>query len=759
MWKKAILWLKRRRREREPATKSVAHEPREGGIQGAVEPSGCEAQNLTSISSDVPIRLPSQDAYGVNKFALALAQSILTANASEGLVFAINGPWGSGKSSACNLILHHLSQEIADERVLPVTFNPWWFTGREALTLAFFQELSASLGKSLPTQVREALGVLGARLSSAGSFLGGIASVFGLPSQVVESTATAIGNLTSTEQTVEEIHSKISEALRQQRKRFLVIIDDIDRLGTDEALEVFRVVKSVGRLPSVIYLLVFDRALAERMVSERFPSEGPSYLEKFIQGGFDLPLPDTDDLRDVVLRVVGDVMGAPPPEKVTRFWNLFYDVCAPLIRLPRDAVRLSNAIRVSWPAIHEDVDRADFLSLEAIRLFLPDLHRAIRANPSMLCGVASRQGAGREELLRDYQETFLSGLSSREEHIAKRALMRLFPRTEYVWSNVMHTSIDGWQRDRRVCVEAHFPTYFAFSVGQGSLPENDIQRVIAIANEPEAVAASFRTLVAQARKHGGTRAALMLDELAVRAGDIPEASVGQFLTGILSVVDEIDVEADESRGFGVGSNPLRVHWLLNNLVRDRFEQPRRGELIEAACQTATLHWLLDIARRCRRDYDAPENDPPEQREPLVPMNVAERLRDLSLQRLRTAAADGSLAGQRGIIRLLFEWQELAGDEEVRNWTDAALENDQFVISVADRAVRTSWTQGLGFSGLGDLVARRNEYVDLDPLAALLDITRFRERVQQLAADTELNPEDRARIARFMAVPEGGPGRR
>lgn len=123
------------------------------------------------------------------------------------VVFAVHGPWGSGKSSACNLILYHLNDDIASGRLVPVTFNPWWFTGREALTLAFFQELGASIGRSLSDQAREAL-ALGVRLSSAGSLLGSPASVFGLPGAVVENAATTIGGLTKIDQTVEEVHKK-----------------------------------------------------------------------------------------------------------------------------------------------------------------------------------------------------------------------------------------------------------------------------------------------------------------------------------------------------------------------------------------------------------------------------------------------------------------------------------------------------------------------------------------------------------------------
>jgi ABC-type lipoprotein export system ATPase subunit len=47
----------------------------------------------------------------------AIARAIEKMPAPEGVVLAINGPWGSGKSSAINLIRHHLAPAIDNERV------------------------------------------------------------------------------------------------------------------------------------------------------------------------------------------------------------------------------------------------------------------------------------------------------------------------------------------------------------------------------------------------------------------------------------------------------------------------------------------------------------------------------------------------------------------------------------------------------------------------------------------------------------------
>ena len=60
--------------------------------------------------NDQPIETPAEDRFGVDPFAHALAASILKMQSPRGSVIGLNGPWGSGKSSAVNLCRHHLDR-------------------------------------------------------------------------------------------------------------------------------------------------------------------------------------------------------------------------------------------------------------------------------------------------------------------------------------------------------------------------------------------------------------------------------------------------------------------------------------------------------------------------------------------------------------------------------------------------------------------------------------------------------------------------
>ena len=121
--------------------------------------------------NDKPISEPSEDRFGVDPFAKALAVSIGKMASPEGTVIALNGPRGSGKSSAVNLILHHL-KDVDPNGIVVINFACWWFRGEEQLALAFFRELYAGLGASLGERFKRLLPKIGARLLRAGAIVG-----------------------------------------------------------------------------------------------------------------------------------------------------------------------------------------------------------------------------------------------------------------------------------------------------------------------------------------------------------------------------------------------------------------------------------------------------------------------------------------------------------------------------------------------------------------------------------------------------------
>ena len=104
-------------------------------------------------------------------------------------------------------------------------------SGEEQLALAFFRELYAELGASLGDRFKNLLPKIGARLLRAGAMVGPAIGFAGAPGAGAIAAGTMDSPPPQKDDTVEKLHAELSKALADQKKRFLIVIDDIDRLG------------------------------------------------------------------------------------------------------------------------------------------------------------------------------------------------------------------------------------------------------------------------------------------------------------------------------------------------------------------------------------------------------------------------------------------------------------------------------------------------------------------------------------------------
>ena len=408
---------------------------------------------------DKPINSPDEDKFGFKPLAEAIADSISKMTRPEGTVIAINGPWGSGKSSFINLVRHHLNNSPKKDDLKIVDFKCWWFRGKEALTIAFFRELYSAMKPSLTWRAKRALSKLGQLLS-----LGDV----GVAGKIISN----IGKFFAQDETVEKLRKEIYKELQKSSERYLIVIDDIDRLSPDEAILIFQLVKSVGGLPNVMYLLAYDRKLAEKIVAERYPSEGPHYLEKIVQASFELPEPSQLALHGEYFTRIDNILDGERPWDVVYFDSLSHEIIMPEIKIPRDLVRIVNPLKFTWSAVKGAVNIADFLCIETLRIKRPELYYALRSNKDYLTKITpstsftvSTDGKTEHPLAKTCEDIFLKPEPEAEQERLRRGLMVFFPALARIWEFGKHedNASDIWEGQRRICSPKHFDTYFRFA--------------------------------------------------------------------------------------------------------------------------------------------------------------------------------------------------------------------------------------------------------------------------------------------------------
>lgn len=128
-------------------------------------PSFVESQH---VHGDAPVGRDG-DRLRRRSFADLIARQIRASRPANGLVVAIDGAWGTGKTSILRMVGEALAENDTDGRTIVIEFNPWLFSGSEQLTALFFMTLAEQLPNQLgPTR----LSTLAQRLGRYGRALG-----------------------------------------------------------------------------------------------------------------------------------------------------------------------------------------------------------------------------------------------------------------------------------------------------------------------------------------------------------------------------------------------------------------------------------------------------------------------------------------------------------------------------------------------------------------------------------------------------------
>jgi len=386
--------------------------------------------NQKQLSGDGPLKDPRDDRLGYASFARHIARSVSEMIPIDGLVVAIYGPWGSGKTTVLNFIEHYVKTAGEPKSPEVIYFNPWWFSGSENLVRDFFGQLINSLSPQdrALKEIRKILASVCETLEKTPISSKGL---FGAIAKWIRPA----------EPNVVLLREKLEKLLRTQERRFVIFIDDIDRLTADEIRDIFKTVKAVANLPNIIYVLAFDKDVVANALSEIQKGAGEKYLEKIVQVPFELPLPEKSSMRSLLFERLGSVLGEVDESVFDQqYWaNIYLDGIDPLIETPRHVNRLCNAIAVTFPAVRGEVNPVDFIAIEALRVFVPEIYYAIRRSPDEFAGISDRSLHVSKTSAQKFHTSYLEVMDEPARERMKMLLQRLFPKLDAVWGNVFYS--------------------------------------------------------------------------------------------------------------------------------------------------------------------------------------------------------------------------------------------------------------------------------------------------------------------------------
>jgi hypothetical protein len=463
-------------------------------------------------------------------FADALAAQIASAGQS-GVVMALTGPWGSGKTSLLNLIDERLG-ELPDTIV--VRFNPWYFSGTEQLLQHFFSEMGGQLEEK-SVKLKE----VGAWLKRYGALLTPLrfVPVAGAWAEAAGKAAEAVGaSIMRDEESLQKQHGELSRRLAESRQRVVVMVDDIDRLEDDEIKQVMRLVRLVGDFDNVVYLLAFDAGHVAAVLGDASgPDEGRRYLEKIVQLSYEVPAiaPGelVDLLRDGMSRTLAAASRTGDPERLERLLALL----DPLIHTVRGVRRYLNVLPFAFRVVGDEIDAVDLLGLEAARLFLPATHDALPAAAATLTTVVA------DDPERDEQVDRFVATGGVHAPIVKQWMDLLFPAVALSAADEDPEASpeEAWSEARRVAHPNFLRAYLEKALPETVVARNVTDQVVEellSGNDASSLVAALRAR--QVRDMLGRLAPQLLERLATEETISREQvlALGRFLNATEAVL-------------------------------------------------------------------------------------------------------------------------------------------------------------------------------------------------------------------------------
>lgn len=270
-------------------------------------------------------------------------------------------------------LLREIEAQLTDWTI--VWFSPW-SVGDEA---AISSEFVAALGEAFPQSAD-----IGRTLASYARFGTPMLKMIPIVGDVIASVAAEGFAELAKRPAWHTEFEKLSAAIREQRERVLVLVDDVDRLDGSELRALLRVVRLLGRFTNVHYLMAYDQVTIETVLgSVNAIGDSSQFMEKIVQYPFEVPPAPmvvrrrwARQILEMVCLVERDGVYGEDLERLVA-------VLASGLETPRASERLKEQIlSLSALLVNAEVDALDFATLTWLRIAHHRVWDDIRLNPS-----------------------------------------------------------------------------------------------------------------------------------------------------------------------------------------------------------------------------------------------------------------------------------------------------------------------------------------------------------------------------------------
>lgn len=178
---------------------------------------------------------------------------------SSGGVISIVGEWGIGKTSLVHSTVHKLTQEHGWQAS---NFEPYVYADYPSMLEGFFATLSFELKKAgISHGARKSLAIFFETISPYIDTM----SFQGIPiNNILRSTSKLLNkreDLATKRDTINTLFGRLDRPM-------VVVIDDLDRLDSNELMSCFKILRLLGKLDNVFFILCYDEQIVTELLAK-----------------------------------------------------------------------------------------------------------------------------------------------------------------------------------------------------------------------------------------------------------------------------------------------------------------------------------------------------------------------------------------------------------------------------------------------------------------------------------------------------------
>ena len=688
------------------------------------------------LNSDKPISREKEDLLGRHPLAYRIAEMIndLGDDYNDSVVIGIEGEWGAGKSSFINLILNRVRP---NERNLVIEFNPWNFSNQNELIKDFFDSIAEGVDKPLAKKIKDyALKLLAhTDLEPSLSFLGVTARLGGWKFRH------------NSEKPLKRQRDDIVNSFSDLERRIIIVIDDIDRLDGNETKLIFKLVKLVANFPNTVFLLAYDKDKVGKFLGEE-GLEGSEYLKKIVQIPFLIPKPNPRDIFGVLASALSEELShkgfGGETEKMRQYGAMLRTLeDIELFPTIRDIRRYTNSLRLDLKIIgKEEVNLVDFVGVEAIRVFAPELYLEMAGEKFTFTAPKADEKSSWQKDRRERVQEIIAKAPKGLNKPIKEIIDQLFPQLKTLDSKSADFSDPQriWRKERRVCSKDMFDRYFSLSVPQTLLSESELRDFLSTVNDIPALLEKWgefwekgklQLVSERIRDHLDDLNGQQRENLLVSLFDFVEG-VGYGESGILSFGGLFDSTYEGRR-------------IMFSILR-KFEREKRVEFLTKLINTTKGFFLmtkfLDDLEGEQSACTSPEGD-----EPSLFSDEMDILRTAYIAKVKKAVDNGSLAHGKQWGQTLLAWKEWGVKGEAEAYIAELLKTDENL-----PAVLRGFSVKVTTVAKDEAKLKRTREINKGALGRVTDLEKINKRVEQLDVN-KLSEEDAKVVELYKNQPE------